>query len=591
MVDRLRSIMTGKGVDWFIVYLSDPHLSEYISRCDRYLTALSGFTGSAGTLLVGQSEAYLWIDSRYFVQAKDQLEGSGITLMRSGLADVPTLIDHLSEHVWDGQTIALDLMTVSFNGYRKLRDALSNTIDIVDGSAMLRSAVSDLPERDFKEIVSVPLKYCGVSAAAKISDVRKTIKKNYAHDRSYTYILSDITNNMWLFNLRGNDAECVPAAYSYAMITDVGATLYIEPGKLDEDAAKMLDDAGVLIRPYRKFYDDLEEIATDMVIADSCANNCNILLGFDEDGVYRDCSDCEIIRKAVKNSTEISGMKEAHQKDAVTVIKFIRMIKEMAREGTLGDEYDIGRMLDDMRIKNGASSLSFKTICAYRENAAVVHYIARKETAKPVMPEGFLLVDSGGQYKNLGTTDITRTISLGEVSAEEKKVYTTVLKGNLRLMNAIFPRGFKGTLLDGLAESVLWENGYFCGHGIGHGVGCYLAVHEGETRISRGCGERESCFFPGVIVSDEPGVYIEGKFGVRLENLLLTVASDDLDGNKMCAFEPLTLVPFDKESIDQTLLTDDEKDILSRYYELISEKILPLLPEDDRKWAEEYMSL
>ena len=284
-------------------------------------------------------------------------------------------------------------------------------------------------------------------------------------------------------------------------------------------------------------------------------------------------------------------MKEAHQKDAVTVIKFIRMIKEMARVGTLGDEYDIGRMLDDMRIKNGASSLSFKTICAYRENAAVVHYIARKETAKPVMPEGFLLVDSGGQYKNLGTTDITRTISLGEVSAEEKKVYTTVLKGNLRLMNAIFPRGFKGTLLDGLAESVLWENGYFCGHGIGHGVGCYLAVHEGETRISRGCGERESCFFPGVIVSDEPGVYIEGKFGVRLENLLLTVASDDLDGNKMCAFEPLTLVPFDKESIDQTLLTDDEKDILSRYYELISEKILPLLPEDDRKWAEEYMSL
>ena len=591
MVERLRTVMTKEGVDWFIVYLSDPHLSEYISRSDRYLTAISHFTGSAGTLLVGQSEAFLWTDSRYFVQAKDQLDGTGITLMKSGLAGVPTITDHMSEHVWDGQTVALDLMTVSYNAYKKLRETMPDTVDIVDGRSILRSAVPDLPEREFNEIAAVPQEYCGVSTAAKLTDVRKTIRKKYAHDRSYTYILSDITNNMWLFNLRGNDTECVPAAYSYAMITDVSATLYIEPGKLDNDAKEMLDEAGVSIRPYKKFYDDLDDIATDVVIADSYANNCNILLGFSKDGIYRDCSDCEIIRKAVKNSTEISGMKDAHQKDAVTVIKFIRKIKEMAKDGTLSDEYDIGQMLDDMRIKNGASTLAFKTICAYKENAAVVHYIARKESAKQVMPEGFLLVDSGGQYKNLGTTDITRTISLGEVSAEEKKVYTTVLKGNLRLMNAVFPRGFKGALLDCLAESVLWENGYFCGHGIGHGVGCYLAVHEGETRISRGSGDRESCFFPGVIVSDEPGVYIEGRFGVRLENLLLTVASDDLDGNKMCAFEPLTLVPFDKESIDMSLLTDTEKDILTRYYDLITKKIVPLLDEDDKKWAMEYMKL
>lgn len=591
MVERLRKIMSDEGIDWFIVRLFDPHLSEYISKCDRYLTALSGFTGSAGTLLVGAGQAFLWTDSRYFVQAFAQLSGSGITLMKSGLPGVLSVDEYLSEHVWEGQTVAMDLMTVSYDAYTDIRSVLSSSVEIRDGRAALKRAVPDLPGRDFSPIVTIPEENCGVSASSKLSDVRKTIRKKYAHDRSYAFILSDMTDIMWLFNLRGSDVESVPVAYSYAVITDITATLYCDKKSLSKEAAAQLEETAVNVRPYSCFYADLDDIATDIVIADSHANNCNIVQRFDEEGIYKDCCNCDIIKKYIKNSAEISGMRKAHTLDAVTMIRFIRRIKKMAEDGSLTDEYMIGQMLDQMRLEGGASSLSFKTICAYRENAAVVHYIAKEDTAKPVKAAGFLLVDSGGQYKDLGTTDITRTISLGSVSDEEKKVYTTVLKGNLRLMNAVFPQGFKGSLLDGYAESALWDAGYFCGHGIGHGVGHYLSVHESETRISRGTSERETCFFPGVIVSDEPGIYIEGKFGVRLENLILTVSSDDIENNRMCAFEPLTYVPFDKESIDPCLLNESEKEMLKSYYKLISEKILPLLDEDDRKWAENYMKL
>ncbi|MBO4889649.1 MAG: M24 family metallopeptidase, partial [Lachnospiraceae bacterium] len=234
---------------------------------------------------------------------------------------------------------------------------------------------------------------------------------------------------------------------------------------------------------------------------------------------------------------------------------------------------------------------SFKTICAYAEDSAVVHYIAKKDSAKEIRPEGFLLVDSGGHYRFEGTTDITRTISLGVPTDEERKVYTTVLKGNLRLMDTVFPEGFKGCLLDGIAEEALWEEGYFCGHGIGHGVGCYLSVHESEARISRSEGSREVAFRPGVIVSDEPGVYIEGRFGVRLENLLLVEKAGQIDGHRMCRFSPLTLVPFDRESIDLKLLSDKEKDILYGYNQNILDNIGPMLDDGTLAWLKENIDI
>ena len=583
--------MLENNIDWFIVFSQDMHLSEYTSECDRYLAALTGFTGSAGTLVAGCDEAYLWTDSRYYVQAEGQLKGSGISLKKYGLPKVESVEDFISTHVWEGQRIAFDESTISFDHFRELSKRLPKSVEIVDGAGILKGSVKDMPKRSFNDIVSVPEEHCGKSAEDKLRKLRERIRKKYIPEDSFTYILSDLTSIMWLFNIRGSDINYVPVAYSYALISEFGATVYLNRKQLPDVARSALEQAQVAIKEYSLFYKDLEDIATDLVIADPYANNSRILRNVVNAGIFVECSDPELIPKAYKNDTEIEGMKSSHLKDAVTMIRFIRKVKEMASAGELPDEYGLGKILDDMRIQGGAETLSFKTICAYKENSAIVHYIAHEKTAKKIKPEGFLLVDSGGQYRFEGTTDITRTISLSQPTEEEKHVYTTVLKGNLRLMNMIFPRGFKGSLLDTSAENVLWSEGYFCGHGIGHGVGCYLSVHESEARISRGEGVREVSFQTGVIVSDEPGVYLEGKFGVRLENLLLVEKANSIDGHDMCRFVPLTLVPFDKESIDMSLLDDNDKKILTDYNEMIFENVGPHLEEDERSWLKEIIDI
>ena len=591
MVDALRAAMNDNGIDWFVIFSQDPHLSEYTAKCDKYREYFSQFTGSAGTLLVGVDEAYLWTDSRYFIQAEHELEGTGISLMRSGMAGVATLYDFLCEHIWEGQKIAFDLMSISFASYEKLRRRLPQSVEIEDGAKILKSTAGEVGKRQFNEIVAVPEKYAGRSVADKLSDIRKRIKKDILYDQSYSYIISDLTSIMWTFNLRGGDIEYVPVAYAYAVITGYGATLYLSKRSLSDEAKKTLDDEGIVVKEYSLFYKDLDDIATDIVIADPDKNNSRILSVFADHGDLARCSDAAIITKYIKNKAEIDGMRDAHLKDAVTMIKFIKTVKEAAASGSLGDEYTTGKMLDDARIAGGSCCPSFETICAYRENSAIVHYTAKEGEAKKIEPESFLLVDSGGQYRFTGTTDITRTILLGEATEEEKSVYTAVLKGNLRLMDTIFPEGYKGALLDGIAEQPLWEKGYFCGHGIGHGVGHYLSVHESEARISRASSEGEAAIRTGVIVSNEPGVYIEGKFGVRLENLLLTVSAKSIDGNRMCRFEPLTLVPFDKDAIDFLELSEKEIGILKKYYGLIWEKVSPLLDEDDKKWLKETIDI
>ena len=583
--------MNDNGIDWFIVFSQDPHLSEYTAKCDKYREYFSHFSGSAGTLLVGSDEAYLWTDSRYFIQAAGELEGTGITLMRSGLFGVQSLYDFLCEHVWDGQNIAFDLKSISYERYESLVKKLPTSTEIIDGYAILKKTAEDIGKREFNNIVCMPRDKAGRSVPDKLEDIRKHIRKKYVNSDSYTYIVSDLPSVMWTFNLRGGDIEYVPVAFSYAVITAYSATVYLSRRSLSDEAKAALDDAGVSVREYSNFYSDLDDIATDVVVADPYANNSRILGGFDQSGMLVRCSDAQLVTKAVKNRVEIEGMRSAHLKDAVTMIRFIKNVKKAAGDGIVSDEYETGKMLDEARISGGCVSPSFETICAYKENSAIVHYTAQKDSAKKIGSGGFLLVDSGGQYEFTGTTDITRTIALGKVTDEERRVYTTVLKGNLRLMDLIFPEGYKGALLDGVAEQPLWENGYFCGHGIGHGVGHYLSVHESEARISRADGAGDVAIRTGVIVSDEPGIYLEGKFGVRLENLLLAVAADSIDGNRMCRFEPLTLVPFDKDAIDFSLLSDKETEALVKYYDLIWEKVSPLLDDTDRKWLKETIDI
>ena len=589
MLDELRRLMNDNCIDVFAVFSSDPHLSEYTGECDKYIKALSGFSGSAGTLVVEKDRAYLWTDPRYYIQAEKELSGKGIEVMKAGMPSVVSVTDHLAGRICAGSVLAFDKKTLSYADYLKIT-RLGGQENITDGADILRRSAGDMPERVFNPIYAMPDEKAGRSVTEKLSSVRSIIRRKYVPGGDYAYIISDLASIMWLFNLRGSDINYVPVAYSYAVISDTEATIFLRTASLDDEAGKNLSGAGVTVRDYEisapHFTSDYPAVLADMHSSSWAVTEDAVRAG-----TYIECSDTEIIKKAVKNAAEIEGMRSSHVKDAAVMIKFIKLVKEMAEEGTLPDEFELGRMLDDMRLENGCSSLSFATICAYGENAAIVHYTADKESAANVCPRGFLLVDSGGQYMFEGTTDITRTIALGPLTDEEKKVYTLVLKGNLDLMNMVFPQGFKGSLLDAAAEEPLWVNGYFCGHGIGHGVGHYLSVHESEARISRNSLERECAFFPGIIVSDEPGVYIEGSFGVRLENLLLTVEAGAADGHKLCAFEPLTLVPFDKEAIDVTLLTSDEKDALSRYNALITEKVAPYLSENERDWLKQHIDI
>ena len=591
MINELRRLMTEECIDFFVVTMNDEHLSEYTSQSDRYIAALTGFNGSAGTLVVSQEEALLFTDSRYHVQAANELDGTEVSLMKQGLPDVPSPEEYLSGHIWEGQKIAIDLRTLSYERYRSLVGKLPSSIEVCDGAGVLKRAVLGLPNREFGDICQVPDEYAGRSTADKIGSLRKRIRKHYVTEDSYTYIVSDLPSVMWLMNIRGCDISHVPVAYSYAVVTPFTATLYARKDKLPGALSDMLSDAGVMIREYSCFYQDIEDIATDVLVADPFANNAKILEKADREGMLTECSDPVLIPKAYKNDSEIKGIKNAHIKDAITMIRFIRMIKEAAKEGTLPDEYELGMTLDDMRIKGGSEGPSFSTICAYSDNSAIVHYVAEKDSAKMLRPEGFLLVDSGGQYRFEGTTDITRTIALGDLSDEEKKVYTTVLKGNLRLMDTVFPQGFKGAFLDGIAEEPLWSAGFFCGHGIGHGVGCYLSVHESEARISRNEGKREVALLPGVVVSDEPGIYIEGKFGVRLENLLLVERAPDTDGHRMCRFSPLSLVPFDSDAIKTDMLSDRELEILRKYNRMILDRIGPELDEETLLWLKENIDI
>lgn len=583
MLDKIREAMRFDNIDWLIVFSNDPHLSEYTAKCDKYREAISGFTGSAGTLVISESEAYLWTDMRYHLQAEIELRDTGITLMKYGIPKVPSLVDFLGEHIWDGQTVAFDFMTVSFSGYKEIAKRLPASASIKDAGKLLKSTV-DMPKRSFDKIVAMPDSAAGKGVTEKLEAVRKLIRKKYVNEESYTYIISDLMSQMWLLNLRGKDIEYVPVAYAYTMITAYDVTLFVNRKCLDDDIKKVLEEAGIRICEYHTFYGALSDIATDIILADPLSVNSRILLGADEEGIFTECDDTILIPKAYKNTAETEGMISAHKKDAVIMIRFIKKLKEMADTGSLTDEYSVGAMLDGMRLEGGCSSLSFETICAYADNGAIVHYGVTKETSKPIESRGFLLVDSGGQYEFEGTTDITRTISLGKLTDEERSVYTTVLKGNLRLMDMTFPEGFEGTMLDAIAEQPLWDMGYYCGHGIGHGVGHNLSVHESEIRISRRSLEREVVFRPGAVVSNEPGIYLEGKFGVRLENLLLTIPAEPVDGHKMCAFRPLTLVPFDSEAIDHTMLTDKEEKILSDYNDLILKTIVPLLDDETAKW-------
>lgn len=606
-LNTLREQMALRHIDAYIVCTEDFHGSEYVGDYFKAREYLSGFTGSSGTLVVLADEAFLWTDGRYFLQAERELAGSTIQLMRSGQPDVPKLEEFLQERAGDTFVIGFDGRTVSAAFVKRIsqKAALVYEEDLADTVWADRPALSKEP------VWELPVQYAGLSREEKLACVR-TVMEEQGGD---FYVISALDDIAWLLNLRGNDVECSPVFLSYMIVGRQYAYLYIHEDILSEEIHGRLNQAGVMLRPYDAVYEDLRDVdflarlgvrktersAPDSqndrdTVKDACSVmiderllNYRMLMSVSPKLQVIKTTDPIQNMKALKTKAECDNMKRAHVRDGVAVTRFIYWLKHNIGRVRL-TESDAARKLEQFRQEQeGYLGPSFTPIMAFAEHGAIVHYSVTEESNAVLEPRSFLLADTGGHYLE-GTTDITRTIPLGELTAEEKKAYTLVLAGHLQLANARFLYGLRGVQLDILAREPLWREGLDFNHGTGHGVGYLLNVHEGPNafRYRMAEGPVDSVVLEeGMITSDEPGLYLAGKFGIRHENLILCrKAENNAYGQFMC-FENLTVVPFDWDAIDTDYMSDREIALLNAYHARVYETISPYLEEEEREWLYE----
>lgn len=553
----LRNKMREHGIDAYMIPTTDFHGSEYVNDYFKCREFVSGFTGSAGTLIVTMDEAKLWTDGRYFLQAKSQLTGSGIDLMKSGQPGVPTVIEYLEKTLDEKQILGFDGRVCSIG---KLLDEKFNILmdcDLVDEIWANRPTI--IPSK----IYSLNEAVTGESSASKLSRVREYMKSRNA-DFHITTCLEEIA---WLYNLRGDDIKHTPVFFSYVLITP------------DEDRLYVMDETfkGNNVYPYNQFMDDVKKLSSGTILLNENITNYAIIKALSPDMKIISEGNPISIMKAVKNHSEISSTKQAHIRDGAAMVNFLYWLKTNIGQIEI-TEISASDYLENCRRKQkGFYDLSFDTISGYGSNGAIIHYSATPETNRILKPEGLYLVDSGGQYID-GTTDITRTIALGPLTNDMKTHYTAVLKGHIALSTAQFEPGTTGDKLDAIARKPLQEIGLNYNHGTGHGVGHILSCHEGPHTISpRG---KHYPIEPGMINSNEPGVYIEGSHGIRLENEILCVALP----NGLYGFEPITFCPFDREAILIENLTDSELSWLNDYHRQVWNKISPLVNSPARQW-------
>ncbi|MDD7388300.1 MAG: aminopeptidase P family protein [Lachnospiraceae bacterium] len=588
-IEKLRGYMKEAGVDAWMVNSSDFHDSEYPGDYFKQRSFLSGFTGSAGTLVVTAEEAGLWTDGRYFVQAAHQLEGSGITLYKMGQKDVPTVAEFLADRLPENGCLGFDGRTVGQEYYLELKKALEE-------KHVRFSLMEDLGDKVWEDRPALSCekvwildaeKYSGMTAADKIEKVRESMKKAGAT----VHLLTSLDDIAWLFNIRGGDVECNPVALSYAAVTMTEAVLFVQEAALDREVREALEAQGITIQPYNDIYNYTASIgASETVMLESSRVNCAIYAKLPETVKVIDQMNPETVMKAVKNPVEQENIVKAHVKDGVAMVKFLYWLKQNIGKIPM-TELSAAAYLDKKRSEQeGFLDLSFETISAYGSNAAMCHYSATEETDTELKPEGFLLVDSGGQYME-GTTDITRTIVLGPITEKQKLHYTLVLKGMIDLASAHFIYGCIGASMDILTRGPLWQYGLDYNHGTGHGVGYLLNVHEGPQRIHWNArGGAKAVIEPGMLTSDEPGMYLEGEYGIRTENLVICKEAANNEYGRFLEFETVTLAPIDKEAIDISLMTPDEIDWLNRYHEKVYTVLSPYLEKEEADWLKDACS-
>lgn len=576
----LREEMRREHLSAFIFPSSDPHNSEYVPSRWEGRKWISGFDGSAGTAVVTLHSAALWTDSRYFLAAEEQLAGTEFQLMRERVDGTPSIAEWIATEIESAESseIGVDGMCMTYAECSDLKTDLKHNggITVRTNLDILDRIWTDRPSVPLNPVSIQPIEYAGESCHDKLGRIRSSLLRRGAGGMLMTQ-LDDIA---WTLNLRGTDVHCTPVFVAWLIVAEEVAVLYIKDEKLSPEVIEYLNAEGVAVDDYDNIIDALNSYDGYTLLIDPATTNYTLSQLRGNFNLVSAPSPVPEM-KAIKNKVECNGFRNAMQRDGVAMVKFLKWLEEAVPKGC-ETELSVSAKLRQLRAEQPLfKDESFDTIAGYEEHGAIVHYEPTPDTDVPLRPEGFLLLDSGAQYLD-GTTDITRTIQLGKVTDLHRRVYTLVLKGHLSLQNLCFPRGAAGTQLDAVARVAMWREGMNFMHGTGHGVGSYLSVHEGPHQIRQ--EYRPASMLEGMTVTDEPGLYLAGKFGVRIENTLLTVPYMTTEFGKFLRFEPLTLCPIDTRPIVVDMLSTEELGVLNAYHKMVYERLSPMLDEEHKAW-------
>ncbi len=574
----LRKEMNRAGINAVILPRTDAHLSEYISDHWHIVRHLSGFTGSAGTMVVTETEALLWVDSRYFLQGANQIEGTGIILMKDGLPDTPSIVEYLCENLHKGDTVGINGMLMSIDDTASLRSRLAKSgIKLNVDFDPIDNIWNDRPALPADKIFVHDVKYAGESASSKIACILADTRAMGA-EALFTSALDEIA---WVLNIRSNDVPCNPVATSFLYLAPSGSTLFVDSAKMTPEVEAHLKEAGVSVAPYDSVQKFLAGVPKDVTVLLSGSRASGAIAHILE-GHYITGDSPIAMPKAIKNDVQIQGIHASHIRDGVAMVRSLMEIEKTVNEGKKLTEIGVA----DILLKNRSAQelyfdLSFESICGFGAHGAIVHYTATPESDAEITKGSLLLIDSGANYLD-GTTDITRTIAIGTPTEDMRHDFTLVMKGHIAIATSIFPEGTRGAQLDGMARMPLWKEGKSYLHGTGHGVGHFLNVHEGPQSIR--LNDTLAPLTPGMLTSNEPGVYLADRYGIRCENLVLTIPYEETEFGKFYAFETITLCPFDRTLFQTEIMSPDEIAWVNNYHKMVYDRLAPSLTESEREW-------
>ena len=568
-IEAVRGYMSRHNLDALYISGTDPHMSEYL--CSHWQTRefATGFTGSFGEVIITQESAGLWTDTRYFLQAEEQLEGTGITMHKLRVPDAVPVPEWLRRNLPDDACLGLDPVSLPLSTYRQLADSLTDKkIKMVLVHDLLEEVWTDRPSLPEQPIFELPPDVTGKARSEKLSAI-----ESMAREKGATVtVVSALDDLAWTFNLRGSDVAYNPVFMGFATIGKDETRLFTHTGTIDSKITDRLRNEGIILCPYLEIYTYLEKLRGQTVYLDPSTANTALWRAASRSNTIVEGPSIPTLLKAVKNSIEIEGFREAMRKDGYAMVQFLYWLRQSVQTGNL-NEYLVSRKLAEFRaMQPGFVGESFSPIVGYREHGAIVHLSVDEQNALPIKAEGILLFDSGGQYTT-GTTDITRTVALGPVTEHQKRDYTLVLKGMINLTMARFPAGTRGMHLDVLARNALWQHGLNYGHGTGHGVGHFLNVHEGPASIRQELNSHPLA--PGMVFSNEPGLYRPGLYGIRTENMMVCVGKEVTEFGTFYGFDTLTLCPIDTRLVEITMLTPEEKNWLNSYHERVRKELQP----------------